>query len=43
MTVVRPDVGGDTVTVDVPAIVRDNGQTVGGAPFRLADIPVREG
>lgn len=40
VTVVWPDVPGDTVTVDSPAVIHSSGQQIGGPPFRLTDVPV---
>ena len=43
VTVVWPNVPGDTVTVDVPPVIHSSGQQISGPPFRLTDVPVVDG
>lgn len=41
-TIVWPDVGADTVTVDLPPILSAGARTSAGAQWRIPDVPVEE-
>ncbi|MPV36092.1 OmpA family protein [Georgenia subflava] len=41
-TVVWPDVGADTVTVDMPATLVAGERTTSGAQWRITDVPIEE-